>query len=38
MAVFTTIALALVRQNGRPLSPESGIWLAVAVLFAAGLS
>lgn len=38
MVVFATIALALVRQRGRPLSPESGIWLAVAVLFAAGLS
>jgi hypothetical protein len=38
MVVFATIAIALVRQNGRPLSPESSIWLAVAVLFAAGLS
>ena len=38
MAVFATIVFALLRQNGRPLSRESGIWLAVAVLFAAGLS
>jgi hypothetical protein len=38
MVVFATSVIALVRQNRRPLSPESGIWLAVAVLFAAGLS
>lgn len=38
MVVFATIAIALVRQNGRPLSQESSIWLAVAVLFVAGLS
>ncbi len=38
MVVFATIAIALVRQNGRPLSHESSIWIAVAVLFAAGLS
>jgi hypothetical protein len=38
MVVFATIALALLRQDRRPLSRESGIWLAVAVLFAAGLS
>jgi hypothetical protein len=38
MVVFATIAIALVRRNGRPLSHESSIWLAVAVLFAAGLS
>ena len=38
MVVFATIAIALLRQNGRPLSHESSIWLAVAVLFAAGLS
>lgn len=38
MVVFATVAIALVRQNGRPPSHESSIWLAVAVLFAAGLS
>lgn len=38
MVVFATIAIALVRQAGRRLSHESRIWLAVAVLFAAGLS
>jgi hypothetical protein len=38
MVVLATIALALLRQDRRPLSRESGIWLAVAVLFAAGLS
>jgi hypothetical protein len=38
MVVFATVAIALVRQSGRPLSRESSIWLAVAVLFAAGLS
>jgi hypothetical protein len=35
---FAAIAAVLVRQAGRPLAAESGIWLAVAVLFAAGLS
>ena len=38
MVVFATITIVLVRQSGRTLSPESTIWLAVAVLFAAGLS
>jgi hypothetical protein len=38
MVVFATITIAFVRQNGRPLSRESSMWLAVAVLFAAGLS
>jgi hypothetical protein len=38
MVVFTAVAVALLRQNGRPLSREGVIWLAVAVLFAAGLS
>ncbi|MGQ0648113.1 MAG: DUF4153 domain-containing protein [Gemmatimonadaceae bacterium] len=38
MALFATITIALVRQSARPLSRESGIWLGVAVLFAAGLS
>jgi hypothetical protein len=38
MVVFAAIAIALVRRNGRPLTRESGVWLAVAVLFAAGLS
>ncbi|MEX2177805.1 MAG: DUF4173 domain-containing protein [Gemmatimonadaceae bacterium] len=38
MVAFATIVIALVRQSGRTLSRESSIWLAVAVLFAAGLS
>lgn len=38
MVVFAAIAIALVRQAGRALSVESTLWLAVAVLFAAGLS
>jgi uncharacterized protein DUF4153 len=38
MVVFAAIAIALVRQKGGPLSAESTAWLAVAVLFAAGLS
>ncbi len=38
MAVFAAVAIALVRQSGRPLSSESSAWLAVAVLFAAGQS
>jgi hypothetical protein len=35
---FAAIVVALVRQDGRTLSVESRIWLAVAVLFSAGLS
>jgi hypothetical protein len=38
MVVFAAVAVALLRRNGRPLSREGVIWLAVAVLFAAGLS
>src|SRR5690242_4422628 len=38
MVAFAIIAIALVRQSERPLSGESRIWLAVAILFAAGLS
>lgn len=38
MAAFGIAATALVRRSGRALSLESGLWLAVAVLFAAGLS
>lgn len=38
MVAFAAIAIALVRQSGRPLSRESRLWLAVAVLFAAGPS
>jgi hypothetical protein len=38
MVVFAAIVTALARQNGRPLSRESDAWLAVAVLFAAGLA
>lgn len=38
MVVFATITIVLVRQSSRALSLESRIWLAVAVLFAAGLS
>jgi len=38
MVGFATLAIALVRQSGRPLSLEGSLWLAVAVLFAAGLS
>lgn len=38
MVAFATIVVVLVRRSGRPLTPESGAWLAVAVLFAAGLS
>jgi hypothetical protein len=38
MLVFATIAIALVRQTGRPLSREGSTWLAIAVLFAAGPS
>ena len=38
MAAFGSVILVLIRQNGRPLSIESRLWLAVAVLAAAGLS
>jgi hypothetical protein len=38
MSLFAAVTITLVRQSGRPLSRESGIWLAVAVLFAGGLS
>lgn len=38
MAGFAAVASALVRQHRGTLPPESTIWLAVAVLFAAGLS
>ena len=38
MAVFAAIVVTLARQDGRPLSRESQLWLAVAVLFAAGLA
>jgi len=38
IVVFALITIALVRHAGRPLSSESSTWLAVAVLFAAGLS
>ncbi|HVB31199.1 MAG TPA: DUF4173 domain-containing protein [Gemmatimonadaceae bacterium] len=36
MAAFAGIATALVRRSGRVLSRESGIWLTVALLSAAG--
>ena len=35
---FAAIATLLLRHGSRARSPESSIWLAVAVLFAAGLS
>jgi uncharacterized protein DUF4153 len=38
MVGFAIVAIALMRQNGRPRSPEGSSWLAVAVVFAAGLS
>jgi len=38
MAAFAAVTVALVRQSGRTFSRESGVWLGVAVLFAAGLS
>jgi hypothetical protein len=38
MLAFAAILIAVMRQNRRRLSLESGTWLAVAVLFAAGLS
>jgi hypothetical protein len=38
MVAFAAIVVTIVRQSGRPLSREGNAWLAVAVLFAAGLS
>ena len=38
MAVFAAVTIAIMRQDGRSLPLESRTWLAVAVLFAAGLS
>lgn len=38
IVVFAMITIALVRHAERPLASESSVWLAVAVLFAAGLS
>lgn len=38
MIAFAAVVVTLVRTSARPLSRESGSWLAVAVLFAAGLS
>jgi hypothetical protein len=38
MLQFAATVVALVRRDGRALSREGRIWLAVAVLFAAGLS
>jgi uncharacterized protein YukE len=38
MVAFATIAIIIVRRSVRVLSRESGIWLAVAVLFSSGLS
>src|SRR3990170_7979464 len=38
MVVFAAVIITLVRQSRHPLSRESSSWLAVAVLFAAGLS
>jgi hypothetical protein len=38
MVQLAAIVVALVRQDGRPFSRESRIWLALAVLFSAGLS
>jgi hypothetical protein len=38
MVGFAAIASLVLRNSSRLLSPESSIWLAVAVLFAAGLS
>jgi hypothetical protein len=35
---FAAVAVVLVRRAGRALAAESTVWLAVAVLFAAGLS
>ncbi|MHB1223713.1 MAG: DUF4153 domain-containing protein [Gemmatimonadaceae bacterium] len=38
MVAFAIVVVVLTREIGRPLSNESRLWLAVAVLFAAGLS
>jgi hypothetical protein len=38
MVLFAILTLALARQAGRSLSRESRTWLAVAVLFSAGLT
>ena len=38
MAAFAIVTLWLVRRHRHALSAESGAWLAVAVLFAAGMS
>jgi hypothetical protein len=38
MLAFASVLILLTRQAARPLSMESRIWLAVAVLFSAGLS
>lgn len=38
MLAFAGVVVTALRQSGRPLSRESRLWLAVAVLFAAGLS
>jgi hypothetical protein len=38
MIAFAVVTLWLAGRRGRPLSAESGAWLAVAVLFAAGIS
>lgn len=38
MVAFAIVAITLIRQDGHPLAPASASWLAVAVLFAAGLS
>lgn len=38
MTALTAVVVVLVRQTGRTLSRESAVWLAVAVLCAAGLS
>src|SRR5688500_6241006 len=38
MAAFAAVVVALFRKAGRALPRESAIWLALAVLFAAGLS
>jgi hypothetical protein len=38
MVVLAAIVIALVRESSRTRSHESSLWLAVAILFAAGLS
>jgi hypothetical protein len=38
MTAFAAVAVTLARQSGRSFTGESGVWLGVAVLFAAGLS